>query len=152
MEKCPDQSGWVGGREGRKERWVERKEKMVKDLGDIFTAKVLKRLYSTFSREGGVAGGVGIGCWGTGDTFVTPGCQHRGGGSRVVLRSYFFIFSGVVLTASSCGSADTMAYFLPFFILTPSLLFCMWYAAPLPPPHLSPSLSTFNLHRLSKSG
>lgn len=30
-----------------------------------------------------VASGVGIGCWGTGDTFVSPVCHFRGGVRRV---------------------------------------------------------------------
>lgn len=81
-----EQHGWVQDRGEKKERWMERKEKMAKDLGDIFKAQML-RLSSTFSGEGWwmwrgcvcVESGVRIGCKGTGDTFVSPVCQLREG-------------------------------------------------------------------------
>lgn len=78
--------GWA--EDGRKERWAS-------ISGTFSNLKCRKRPNSTFSREGWwrtnvegcVTGGVGIGCCGTGDTFVSPVCQHRGGGTRVVLHS-----------------------------------------------------------------
>lgn len=86
-KKAQIRAARVGARQGRKERWMERKEKMAKDLGDIFKAHML-RLSSTFSGEGWwmwrgcvcVESGVRIGCKGTGDTFVSPVCQLREGG------------------------------------------------------------------------
>lgn len=36
----------------------------------------------------------------------------------MVLCSLHFMFSGDVLTASRCGSAQTVTYFLPFFSLS----------------------------------
>lgn len=50
-KKAQIRAARVGARQGRKERWMERKEKMAKDLGDIFKAHML-RLSSTFSGEG----------------------------------------------------------------------------------------------------
>lgn len=125
-------AGEGGREEGREERWMEREEKMAKDLGDVFKADLFERGWSRPRWTGGVGGS----CWGH-----LCRCVSRGGAAL----SAFFNFSGDIVTASRCGSAHAMTYFLPFFTPWPSLhlshthtlpCVCYWH----PPTPLSPRL------------
>lgn len=87
---------WVGGRQGRKERWMSEKKRWSRIYGTFSKLKCWKRLYSTFSREGWwrahvemvvslvelELAAVGLG------TRLSHQCVSTGeGGTRVVLRS-----------------------------------------------------------------
>lgn len=80
MEICPDPSmgGW---RTGEKRKVDGEKRKDSQGSGGRFQGENVERSCSRPSvEEDGGEGGVGTVCWGTGDTLVSPVCQHRGRG------------------------------------------------------------------------
>lgn len=90
----------AGGKQGSKESWTERKEKVAKDLGDVCKARTLKGCSRPWvEKDTCDGGGVGTGCWGH---FCPSSVSAQGRGGQGGA-----IFPSEVLTASRCGSAHS---------------------------------------------
>lgn len=89
---------WVGRRRGRKERRMERREKLAKDLGDLFNAKMLNEAVLDLPQRRMVAGAcvlwveVELAAVGLG-TLLSHQCVSTGEGGPGWCCAHSFLFS-----------------------------------------------------------